>query len=273
VLKQLGWRIHRIWSPTWVARRDSEIRRLSHALEEARKFQLGKEIPNTDVELEEVDTDDDLPQEVDIQKIQFAGTEKIGVPYKVCALKAEYAPSVKVPSAQGWDVQPNQFHFQENRQLQARLLEELIQNEGPIHFDYAVKRLVSAWGLKRKNANIVHAIREALNILLVNAKVVEKGNFLWPPELQDAPARVPVPGVPESKRKPEHIPPEEIENAMKTIAQYALGISAESLIAETAKVFGFNHTGTKRRKRFSDIYKRMLWEKKLVCDNDLVTVA
>jgi hypothetical protein len=273
VLKQLGWRIHRVWSPTWVARRASEIRRLSHALEEAHKFQLGKEAPSTDLDLEEADADDDLPQDVDVQKIQFAGIEKIGVPYKVHALKAEYTSSVKVPSAQGWAVQPNQFHFQENRQLQARLLEELIQNEGPLHFDYAVKRLVSAWGLKRKNANIVHAVREALNLLVAKEKVVVKGNFLWPPELKEVQARVPVSGVPESKRKLEHIPPEEIENAMKTIAQYALGISAESLIFETAKVFGFNHTGEKSRKRFSDIYKRLLWEKKLVCDNDLVTVA
>jgi hypothetical protein len=273
VLKQLGWRIHRVWSPTWVARRDSEIRRLSQALEEARKFQIDKEAPSPDVELEEVEADDDLPQEVDVHKVQFGGTEKIGVPYKVHVLKADYAESVKAPSANGWTIQPNQFHFQENRQLQTHLLEELIQHEGPVHFDYAVKRLVSAWGLKRKNANIVHAVREALYSLIVDEKVVEKGNFLWPPELQDAPARVPVPGVPESKRKPAHIPPEEIENAMKAVAQYALGISSDSLIAETAKVFGFSRAGEKSRKRFSDIYKRLLWEKKLVCDNDLVTVA
>jgi hypothetical protein len=60
---------------------------------------------------------------------------------------------------------------------------------------------------------------------------------------------------------------------MKTVAQYALGISAESLIVETAKVFGFSRLGEKTKKRFSDIYKRLLWEKKLICDNDLVTVA
>ena len=273
VLKQLGWRIHRIWSPTWVARRDSEIRRLSHALEEAHKFQLGKETPTKDFDREETDADDDLPQEVDVQKIQFAGIEKIGVPYKVHALKAEYAASVRVPSSHGWVVQPNEFHFQENRQLQRRLLEELVREEGPIHFDYAVKRLVSAWGLKRKSSNIVHAVREALNLLILKEKVIVKGNFLWPPELQGVQARVPVTDVPGSKRKLEHIPPEEIENAMKTIAQYALGISVESLIAESAKVFGFSHAGEKSRKRFSDIYKRLLWEKKLVCDNDLVTVA
>ena len=103
--------------------------------------------------------------------------------------------------------------------------------------------------------------------------MVVKGSFLWPPELQDVPAHVPVPGVPESKRKLEYIPPEEIENAMKLIAQYALGISAESLIAETAKVFGFSHTGEKSRKRFSDVYKRLLWEKKIICTNNVVTAV
>jgi hypothetical protein len=152
-------------------------------------------------------------------------------------------------------------------------LEELVQNEGPIHFDYAVKRLMSAWGLKRRSYRIVQAVREALNLLIVKQKVVVKGSFLWPPEIQDVQARVPVPEFPESKRKPELIPPEEIENAMITVVQYALSISVESLIVETAKVFGFNQLGEKSRKRFSDVYKRLLWEKKLVCDNDLVTVA
>ena len=274
VLRQLGWRIHNVWSPTWVARRDSEIRRLSNALEKAHRFHLEKEAQNTMLNEEEDADDEDLSQEVDVQKVQFGGIEKIGVPYRVHALKVKFNPTARVPSSRnGWAVGANEFHLQENRQLQSSLLEELVKEEGPIHFDYAVKRLASAWGVKRKNSKIVHAVSEALNLLLINRKVIVKGNFLWPPELQEAQVRVPVSGVPESKRKLEHIPPEEIEKAMKTIAQYALGISAESLIAETAKVFGFSRTGEKSRKRFSDIYKRLLWEKKLICTNNLVTVA
>jgi hypothetical protein len=85
--------------------------------------------------------------------------------------------------------------------------------------------------------------------------------------------RLPVPSVPESKRILEHIPPEEIENAIKLIAQYALGINVESLIVETAKVFGFSPGGEKSRKRIYDIYRRLLWEKKLRCTDDVVTVA
>jgi hypothetical protein len=272
VLKQLSWRIHRIWSPAWVARRDSEIRRLADALEEAHKFQLEAEVPSTDLAPEE--HNDDLSQEVDVQKVQFSGIEKIGVPYKVHALKAEFNPYVRVPSSRhGWVVQANEFHFQENRQLQSRLLEELVKEEGPIHFDYAVRRLASVWGLKRSGPRIVQAVREALNLLLRDRKVIIKGHFLWPTDLQEVSVRLPVPSVPESKRILEHIPPEEIENAIKLIAQYALGISVESLIVETAKVFGFSHGGEKSRKRIYEIYKRLLWEKKLICTNDVVTVT
>jgi len=272
VLKQLAWRIHRIWSPAWVARRDSEVRRLAGALAEAHKFQLEAEVPSMDVALEE--DNDDLSQEVDVQKVQFAGIEKIGVPYKVHTFKAKFNPYVRVPSSRhGWVVRANEFHFQENRQLQSILLEELVKEEGPIHFDYAVRRLAAVWGLKRRGPRIVQAAREALNLLLRNQKAIIKGHFIWPTDLQDVPVRVPVPGVPESKRILEHIPPEEIENAMKLIARYALGISAESLTVETAKVFGFSHGGEKSRKRIYEIYKRLLWEKKLSCTNDVVTVA
>ena len=263
---QLGWRIHHVWSPAWVARRDSEIRRLSHALEQAHKYQLEKVVPSTAAD--SIEDDGDLSQEVDVQRVKFAGVEKIGVPYRVHALKAKFNSGVGVPSSQR-----EEFDFQGNRQLQSQLLEELVQKEGPIHFDYAVKRLASAWRIKRKSPKIVRAVREALNLLLVNQKVLVKGSFLWSPELKEVQARTPVAGVPESKRIPEHIPPEEIENAMETIAQYALSISAESLIAETAKVFGFSRVGEKSRKRFSDVYKRLLWEKKLVCNNDLITLA
>ncbi len=272
VLKHLAWRIHRIWSPAWVGRRESEIRRLADALEEAHKFQLEAEALGTEVAPEE--HTEDVSQEVDVQKVQFSGIEKIGVPYKMHVLKAEFNPYVKVPSSRhGWVVRTNEFHFQENRTMQSRLLEELVKEEGPIHFDYAVKRLASIWGLKRRGPRVVQAVREALNLLLQNRKIDIKGHFLWPIELQEVPVRVPVSNVPESKRILAHIPPEEIENAIKLVAQYALGISAESLIVETAKVFGFSHGGEKSRERIYEIYKRLLWEKKLVCTNDIVTIT
>ena len=102
-----------------------------------------------------------------------------------------------------------------------------MQNEGPLHFDYAVERLAAAWNIKQVTPKITHAIKEALNSLLREQKVVIKGSFLWPTELKETPIRIPVQGIPESKRKPVYIAPEEVEAAMKLVAQYALGISQD----------------------------------------------
>jgi hypothetical protein len=270
VLRQLGWRVHRIWSPSWVARRESEIRRLKDAIDQSSRFQLEKKAASKN--LAPVGHEDKESQEVDVQKVQFAGIEKIGVPYKVHALEVKLDPYVRVPvSRHKWVVRANEFRFPENRQLQSRLLEELVKEEGPIHFDYAVQRISSAWGLKRTGPKIVHAVREALNLLLQNRRVTVKDGFIWPANLEDAPVRIPVLGVPESKRIIEHIPPEEIENAMKLVAQYALGISPESLIVETSKVFGFNHTGGKIKEKIQEIYKKLLLERKINCTNNVVT--
>jgi superfamily I DNA and/or RNA helicase/very-short-patch-repair endonuclease len=270
VLRQLGWRIHRIWSPAWVARRDSEIRRLKDALEQAQQFQLEK-----DALKPVIDVKADNAPETDVQRNQFGGVEKIGVPYKIQPLKATFNPYIKVATAnKTYDSkQKNEFHFPENRETQTKLLAELIQKEGPVHFQYAVERLAAALGVKQVTSQITHAVKEALNNLLREQKVVIKGSFLWPPELKQTPIRVPIQGIPESKRKPEYIAPEEVESAMQLVAQYALGISEDSLIAETAKVFGLNHSGQDAKVVFSEILKRLIRDRKLVCKDDVVTAA
>jgi hypothetical protein len=271
VLRQLGWRIHRIWAPAWVARRDSEIRRLKETLEQAQKTQLDKDAQKPIIDIKE-----NSAPKTDIQKNTFAGTEKIGVPYKIYLLKANYNPYIKVVTAKTTidSKQRNEFHFPENRENQTKLLAELVQNEGPVHFDYTVERLAAAWGIKKVTPKIDHAVKEALNNLIRQQKVVIKGSFLWPTELKETSIRVPMQGVPESKRKPEYIAPEEVESAMVMVAKYALGISNDSLIAETAKVFGINHLGEESKSAFSEVLKRLIRERKLVLKDDgVITVA
>jgi very-short-patch-repair endonuclease len=273
VLKQLGWRIHRIWSPTWVLRRESEIRRLGEALKQASSLNLEKETRKNQPTFSDVPQENDEQARASSKKIAFSGTEKIGTPYQVCTLTANYPEYIKVSLSRypHQAVSKNKFSFSCNRELQMSLLEQLVKKEGPIHFDYAVQRIIAAWGLRRSGSNIVQAMKFALYQLVRNGKVVEKECFLWPPGLKDVPVRTPVPGVKESERKPEYIPPEEIEKAMKLIVQYAFGISPDSLITETARVFAFNRTGENIREEIEKSYKRLLREKKLICSNNTVT--
>jgi hypothetical protein len=268
VLKGLGWCIHRVWSPSWVARRDSEVKRLKDALEQAQKLQLDKESLKPSVDVKE-----DGLIETEVRKVKFAGIEKIGVPYKIYPLKVAFNPYIKVQTDKSTRTskQKNEFHYPENREIQTRFLGELVEKEGPIHFDYAVERLADAWGIKRVTPKISHAVQEALNALIRDQKVVIKGSFLWSPTLKDVQIRIPVDGIAETKRKLEHVPPEEVEAAMKIIAKYALGISDESLVAETAKVFGLIHSTEKSKEYFHDILKRLIRERKLANKDGVVT--
>ena len=270
VLRQLGWRMYRVWSPAWVARRDSEIRRLKETLEQAQKTQLDKEAQKPIIDIKE-----SAAPKTDVQKNTFSGIEKIGVPYKVYPLKATYNPYIKVTTSKTPmdSKQRNEFHFPENRENQTKLLAELIQNEGPVHFDYAVERLAASWNIKQVTPKISHAVKESLNNLIREQRVVIKGSFLWPTTLKQTPIRVPMQGFPESKRKPSYIAPEEVESAMTIVAQYALGISEDSLITETAKVFGLNHSGEEAKLVFSEVLKRLVRERKLVYKDDVVVTA
>jgi very-short-patch-repair endonuclease len=42
MLHSLGWTLHRIWAADWVNRRQEEIDRLVHALEDAKRTKSGK---------------------------------------------------------------------------------------------------------------------------------------------------------------------------------------------------------------------------------------
>lgn len=271
VLKRLGWRAYRVWAPTWVARRESEVRRLEEALEQARD--LRAENATSEADPDSTELKEPPSQEVDVQKVQFGGIERIGIPYKVCELKARFAPYVTISISRYpyRSQRRNEFYFQCNRELQSNLLAELVKNEGPVHFDYAVRRLAAAWGIKRAGYKVALATKEAVNLCLRDRRMTIKGSFLWPIGLREVAVRVPVEGVPDSMRKPEYIPPEEIESAMRSVAQYALGISVESLIVETARLFGFDRTGEKVRESFLEVYGELLRKGKLACTNDVVT--
>jgi len=206
--------------------------------------------------------------------VKFRTTEKIGIPYKLTELKAKYQPHIRVQTYR-WpysSLRKNEFHMIENRPEQARLLAKLVKEEGPIHFEYAVKRLADAWGLKRTGTRVVNTVKDVIRICQREGVIRVKGDFLWHPHQQDVTVRTSVSGIPDSLRKPEYIPPEEIENAMELIVGHAISLSVDSLITETVQVFGFHRTGHQIQKELLNIYKKMVEKGRLVCKNNIVTL-
>ena len=174
VLRQLGWRIHRIWSPAWVARRDSEIRRLKETLEQAQKTQLEKDAQKPIIDIKE-----NSAPKTDVQKNTLCRYRKNRCTLQSLPAKSNLQPLHQSRNSQNHidSKQKNEFHFPENRENQTKLLAELIQNEGPVHFDYAVERLAAAWGIKQVTPKISHAVKEALNNLITRTESCYQRQF------------------------------------------------------------------------------------------------
>ena len=273
ILNQLGWKIHRIWSPTWVSRRDSEVKRLKEAL--IKIIENKSKSPNISPLNQSVESTDSVSEKVEVKTIKFSGIEKIGIPYKIHPLIASFKPTVTVRTLTYpySSIRKNVFYFDCNRDLQSKLLEELVNNEGPIHFDYAVRRLALVWKVKRLNQRIISAAKEALDLLLDDKKIIVRDSFLWPKKPRDIIVRVPISDMPETKRLPAHISSEEIAEAIRLVVQYAIGISPESLIIETAKIFGFNPKTEKNRIKILKVYNEMLFSGVIFCKKNVVTLT
>jgi len=273
ILNQLGWTIHRIWSPSWVLRKESELKRLRETIQKRFEDNSGtNKISDINKSKESTSC---FSEKVEVKKIKFSGIEKIGIPYKIHLLKVSYEPTVIIRTSNYPYslIKKNAFHFDCNRNLQSRLLEELVNNEGPIHFDYAAKRLALLWNVRRLGPKIISAVTEALDLLLDDEKIIFKENFLWPKKPVDIVVRVPVSDNPLTKRKPEHIPSEEIEKAIKLVVQYAIGISPESLVIEISKIFGFNSKTEKIKMIITRIYREMLSSGTICCKKNVVTLS
>jgi very-short-patch-repair endonuclease len=166
VLEGVGWRIHRIWSPDWAVRRQTEVERLKRAIEEARQFaSRGDSVQGSTPSIDQVNNVLARTERIEIMTPK-GGNIPGTVPYKVAGLR----PRGRV----GRD-----FHLPQWRQEQCRLLDQLVREEGPVHIDYAARRIISAWGLERTGSRIVDAIMEAVTICQEKGSLRRKGKFLF----------------------------------------------------------------------------------------------
>ena len=239
ILEQLGWRIHRIWSPDWVQKREGEVRRLKQAIEDARLG--GRSGDELTALLPDEEDSDSEPPAPEMERVAVSqpdeGSPLPGtIPYEVCDTNYVYYNG-------------NEFHYPQYREEQCEMLARIVTKEGPIHLDLATRRLLSAWGLTRAGVRITEAVAEAVRKCERKSLLKKRGEFLWPAVNTEVPVRVPVSYRQETYRDVAHIPSEEIQACMLLIIRHALGIGVDSLIKETANVFGFNRTGDRIRDR------------------------
>jgi hypothetical protein len=235
VLEKLGWRVHRIWSPDWIYRRGDEVERLRRALAEAGRPPA--ETPKPAPQLSE----EAPPAVVKVEVAPATAGPVVGTkPYRVCALKVAN------------NFAKTELHAPHARKELCRLLAELVEAEGPIHLETAVRRLRQAWKADRAGDRIRKAVEEAAADCAGKGRLRRQGEFLHPAGEREVLVRVPDPNNRETERAIEHIAPEEVQAAMRLLIRQGGGLGEEALLAQTARLFGFGKLGDNLRRRLQE---------------------
>jgi hypothetical protein len=232
VLRDLRWKIHRVWSLDWARNRQSEFDRLREALERAAVTDQEEEADAADqaASTERERTEEEIPSLLDALD---AGELEWVVPYRRCSLENPH---------NGYD-----FHHTVNRDLQKAMVIELVRHEGPIHADYVVRRLVQAWGAGRTSERMGKAATQAIKMAVRTGLLESRGKFLWPSDYELPAVREPDWSDAKTCRGIDEIPPEEIDLALTNLIALAGGDRYEGLVPDVARVLGFDRVGPKIR--------------------------
>jgi very-short-patch-repair endonuclease len=235
VLKDLGWRLHRVWSTDWWERPEDELARIEAAIAEARETstqdreqtQIASAPVLSAVKLEPI-------LEKPVQHNQAVNNNPNSQPYEPVPVSRIFGDLLA-------------FYQPSASDLIKRVLEDVINQEGPIAMTLAAKRVAAHWGIGKVGSKVSQRIAQLVSSAGIKWSESDGRFFLWRRGVSPSGYKLfRVPGKDEaSKRNADELPPEEIANAALHILRNQISIPIEDLICETARLFGFARTGQK----------------------------
>jgi len=254
ILERLGWRIHRIWSPDWINRRDLELERLRTAIASARiRVRPSEERKPRILQVK--------TQETPVNGSLTTGEALLGWqrPYQVAQLDRCRFDDFNSP------------YFLAS---QVQMLARIVDIEAPVSVPLATRRLLKACGIQRAGGQIRQTMQRVIWAGQKAGSMVERNGFLWKPGQESlSVVRIPVLGDPETARTLDDIPTEEIVVAVTEVCRAALGISRESLVSNVARVFGFGRTGSEVSAKIGAVVDELVSKGVLRDNNGQIVLA
>jgi very-short-patch-repair endonuclease len=219
VLEGLGWRIHRIWSTDWFRHPDQELSKVVKAIETARI--AGKAAATAPP----------------------IGPNEAELPAAVLNTPPETPPQVN-PSLPPYECATVSLHLGDiemhlvDRGQLADLIARVVNIESPVHKIEAARRVLNSAGVQRFGSRIQQTFEEAVDLGVARKLFVLRGEFLWRNGMQDPPVRDRS-QLPAPSRKFEFIAPEEIRQAILTIARESCGIAPSEVPGAVCRALGF----------------------------------
>jgi very-short-patch-repair endonuclease len=238
VLERLGWTILRVWSTDWFKNRERALEGLLKRIEEAKAGpRPSRQVPRMIR----------MPASRASRAEEPKATYEIGRPRTEQQRPKEVRPYVrKDPRLRGWDMN--------DTATVVPALIDIVQNEGPIHVEEAGRVLCRAFGTRLTESNF-----SILNLAITAAVEVQaierQGDFLRQPGapivVRHRAGNCPV-------TKPELIPPEEYEEAVRVALKREFGLQPDVLHSNVVRIMGFERAGERLKDEVSRAVRRLL---------------
>jgi very-short-patch-repair endonuclease/DNA polymerase III delta prime subunit len=254
LLEDRGWKIYRIWSTDWIKDFPSESRRLLEAIQEALKHK-GKtfDAPLTPKDLGDQGSRPELLYQEKIEAKEDRGDFYQFSAYTEfdCSFMYQHPdyPSChklncKQSSCIEWDHATQRLLSQPCKRVPSlvRIIPLILKHQGPTHLEILGKKLTFLFERSKVSPTILEKISDCIAHSTLKNSVYCSGDFCY---LRGQDLKVRIPKDKDQVRHIQHICPEELRLAIKTIRSHHLGIQENELIDETARVFGFQRSGPK----------------------------
>ncbi|HEY5314047.1 MAG TPA: DUF3320 domain-containing protein [Pirellulales bacterium] len=227
VLEDRGWVIHRIWSTDWFQRPQAQLAKAIAAIEAAKVAWAIRENELVAAQQREQELHE---QRVSIERVAQHDIDPT-VPYR----EADFA----VGAAQAIPDMPL-------RTLMG-LAVKVVQIEGPVHGDEIARRLATLCGAARTGSRISQAVKNALSEAIDIGLVRAENAFFQPTDQTVVPIRNRESVKSGGLKKPEMLPPPEIDRALLVLIDGHLGVAREEAIVAVARMLGFKSTSQQLR--------------------------
>ncbi len=234
VLEGLGWRMYRLRSRDWITNPTEQVERILQmlsSLETPAHAWAWPPRPNGD------------------EKQESALASKNGNVAPVPSGIAEYVEA-SLPK-QGT---PEQFYRADERTFEP-LFVQLAEEEGPVHWHTAARRIAACWGIPRVTPTVEQHLDTVLSKLLERQVVALRDDFLWSAMPTQVLVRQPRAG--QEPRPIEEIALEEIAQAEFLNLQNALSLTEDDLFSQTARLLGYPRAGERVKRRLQTALARL----------------
>lgn len=234
VLESHGWIIHRVWSADWYLRPQAELKKIEDAIAAARAewsardedgYRPARAVP-VSFEAEQIDDDTDL-----ITAVMETGS----------AFVHDRNMYVEANFPVNRSIEPHETSLAQ----MAAYVVKVVEAEGPVHLDEIIARIRILWGLGRAGSRIRAAVERAATAATQHGLIMGGPFYSTPDQAIVGRDRSMVTSL--TLRKPEVLPPAEVDQVLLSIIDANYGAGRDDLVQAASRAFGFSATSAQLR--------------------------